>query len=68
LFDNLLCIRNTRYGWLVRPYPAGTRTPQETPSFAWRTHPYNVPSPWVLLSLKITTLLLIASLPTIIHE
>jgi hypothetical protein len=37
LFDNLLCIRNTRYGLLVRPYPAGTLTPQETPSFAWRT-------------------------------
>ncbi len=28
---------NTRYGWLVRPYPAGTFTLQETPSFAWRT-------------------------------
>jgi hypothetical protein len=24
---------NTRYGWLVRPYPTGTYTLQETPSF-----------------------------------
>jgi hypothetical protein len=23
---------NTRYGWLARPYPVGTRTPQEAPS------------------------------------
>ena len=30
---------NTRYGWMVNPYPAGTCTPQEMPSFAWRTHP-----------------------------
>ena len=29
---------NTRYGWLARPYPVGTFTPQETPSFAWRTN------------------------------
>jgi hypothetical protein len=29
---------NTRYGWLVRPYPVGTCTLQETPSFAWRTN------------------------------
>ena len=29
---------NTRYGWLVRPYPVGTSTLQETPSFAWRTN------------------------------
>ena len=33
LFDILLCIRNTRYGRLVRPYPAGTLTPPEMPSF-----------------------------------
>jgi len=26
LFDFLRCIRNTRYGWLVRPYPTGTLT------------------------------------------
>ena len=32
---------NTRYGWLVRPYPMGTSTPQEAPSYAWRT---NIPS------------------------
>jgi hypothetical protein len=38
LFDNLRCIRNTRYGWLVRPCPTGTLTPQEMPSFAWRTN------------------------------
>jgi hypothetical protein len=29
---------NTRYEWLVRPYSAGTFTPQEAPSFAWRTN------------------------------
>ena len=29
-------IRNTRYWRLVRPYQAGSLTPQETPSFAWR--------------------------------
>ena len=33
----LLTVRNPRYGWLVRPYPAGTSTRQETPRFAWRT-------------------------------
>jgi hypothetical protein len=37
LFDFLRCIRNTRYGRLVRPYPSGTLTPKEMPSFAWRT-------------------------------
>jgi len=30
--------RNTRYGWMVSPYPIGTYTLQEMPSFAWRTH------------------------------
>ncbi len=35
--DFLLHIRNTRYGWLVRPYPTGTLTLKEMPSFAWRT-------------------------------
>ena len=30
--------RNTRYGWLARPYPARTFTLQEAPSFAWRTN------------------------------
>ncbi len=30
-------IRNTRYGWLVRPYPTGTLTLKEMPSLAWRT-------------------------------
>src|SRR5262249_48604046 len=29
---------NTRYEWLVRPCSAGTCTPQEAPSFAWRTN------------------------------
>jgi hypothetical protein len=27
---------NTRYGWVASPYPTGTFTPQETPSFARR--------------------------------
>jgi hypothetical protein len=30
--------RNTRYGWLARPYPTETCTQQETRSFAWRTN------------------------------
>jgi hypothetical protein len=29
---------NTRYGWVVNPYPKGAFTPSETPSFAWRTN------------------------------
>jgi hypothetical protein len=33
----LLRICNTRYGRLVRPYPAGTCTLQEAPSLSWRT-------------------------------
>jgi hypothetical protein len=33
----LLRICNTRYGWLVRPCPAGTCTLQEAPSLSWRT-------------------------------
>ena len=33
-------IRNTRYGWLVRPYPTGTLTLKEMPSLAWRTSDY----------------------------
>ncbi len=37
LFDNLLCLRNTRYGWLVKPYPTGTFTLQEMPGLARRT-------------------------------
>ena len=28
---------NTRYEWMANPYTAGTCTPQEAPSFAWRT-------------------------------
>lgn len=28
--------RNTRYGWVASPCPAGTRTQQDTPSLAWR--------------------------------
>jgi hypothetical protein len=27
-----------RYGWVVDPYPTGTRTPQGTPSFAWHNN------------------------------
>ncbi len=30
--------RNTRYGRLAKPYPAGTCTLQEAPSFVWRTN------------------------------
>ena len=36
----LLIEINTRYGWVASPYPTGTCTPQETPSFARRD---NVP-------------------------
>jgi len=28
--------RQTRYGWVASPYPTGTFTLQETPSFSWR--------------------------------
>jgi len=31
--------RNTRYGRVVSSYPTGTYTPQDMPSFAWRSHP-----------------------------
>ena len=37
LLHNLPDSCNTRYGWVVNPFPEGTLTPQETPSFAWRT-------------------------------
>jgi len=30
--------RNTRYGWVANPYPTGTCTPQDAPSFAWRAN------------------------------
>ena len=30
--------RNTRYGWVVSPFPTGTFTLQGAPSFAWRTN------------------------------
>ena len=33
--------RNTRYGWVVGPYPTGTCTPQDTPSFAWHNSEEN---------------------------
>ena len=37
---------NTRYGWLTIPYPTGTLTLQEAPSFAWRTrHRFHRPRP-----------------------
>ncbi len=35
--------RNTRDGWLATPYPTGTFTLQEAPSFAWRTNAHNKP-------------------------
>ena len=38
---DLLPPRNTRYGWLATPYPTGTFTLQEAPSFAWRTNAAN---------------------------
>jgi hypothetical protein len=28
--------RKTRYGWVARPYPTGSFTLQDTPSFSWR--------------------------------
>ena len=28
--------RNTRYGGVASPYPAGTYTQQDTPSLSWR--------------------------------
>jgi len=28
--------RKTRYGWVASPFPTGTFTLQDTPSFAWR--------------------------------
>lgn len=37
LSTRLLRACNTRYGWLVTPYPAGTHTLQEAPSLSWRT-------------------------------
>jgi hypothetical protein len=30
--------RKTRYGWVASPYPTGTFTLQETPSFSWRSN------------------------------
>jgi hypothetical protein len=39
---------NTRYAWVVRPYPRGTFTPQETPSFTWRTNAAAAAGCWVL--------------------
>jgi hypothetical protein len=38
LLNDLPSSCSTRYGWVVSPYPEGTFTPQETPSFAWRTN------------------------------
>jgi hypothetical protein len=40
-FQNKLRLRhgrNTRYGWMVNPYPTGTFTLQDAPSFAWRSN------------------------------
>lgn len=36
--------RNTRHGWVASPYPTGTFTRQETPSFAWRTNKKTLPT------------------------
>ena len=39
LFGYSFCLRhrrNTRYGWVASPYPTGTFTLQDTPSFSWR--------------------------------
>ena len=39
LFDAVPALRHgrkTRYGWGATPYPTGTFTLQETPSFSWR--------------------------------
>jgi len=30
--------RNTRYGWMVNPFPTGPFTLQDAPSFAWRSN------------------------------
>ena len=35
--------RKTRYGWVANPYPTGTFTLQETPSFAWRENGVRYP-------------------------
>ena len=32
--------RNTQYGWVVNPFPTGTLTLQNAPSFAWRSNAY----------------------------
>jgi len=32
------CGRNTRYGWMVNPFPTGPFTLQDAPSFAWRSN------------------------------
>src|SRR5262245_21419201 len=37
--------RKTRYGWVARPYPTGTCTLQETPSFSWRDNAAPQPLP-----------------------
>ncbi len=37
-FHRLRHRRNTRYGWLARPYPTRTFTLQDAPSFAWRAN------------------------------
>src|SRR5262245_11539205 len=37
--------RKTRYGWVASPYPTGTFTLQETPSFSWRENARRQPLP-----------------------
>src|SRR2546428_13232582 len=37
--------RKTRYGWVASPYPTGTYTLQETPSFSWRDNAGRQPLP-----------------------
>ncbi|MEJ1418891.1 MAG: hypothetical protein RPU91_17755, partial [Candidatus Sedimenticola sp. (ex Thyasira tokunagai)] len=36
--------RNTQYGWVANPYPTGTFTLQDAPSFAWRANASHQPN------------------------
>ncbi len=53
-FLRLRHARNTRYGWLARPYPTGTCTLQGTPGFAWR-------APMKLTDIMVSFLLVVAA-------
>ena len=35
------CGRNTRYGWMVNPFPTGSFTLQDAPSFTWHSNAYS---------------------------